>query len=35
VADIIASHIALPIGDKQSLLATLDPVARGCSRSTP
>jgi ATP-dependent Lon protease len=28
VADIIASHIALPIGDKQSLLATLDPVAR-------
>ncbi|MGO8908214.1 MAG: LON peptidase substrate-binding domain-containing protein [Bradyrhizobium sp.] len=28
VADIIASYMALPIGDKQSLLATLDPVAR-------
>ena len=28
VADIIASYLALPIGDKQSLLATVDPVAR-------
>ena len=28
VADIIAARIALPIGDKQSLLATLDPVLR-------
>ncbi len=28
VADIIAMHVALPISDKQSLLATLDPVAR-------
>jgi ATP-dependent Lon protease len=28
VADIIASYLALPISDKQSLLATLDPVAR-------
>ena len=28
VADIIASYISLPISDKQSLLATLDPVAR-------
>jgi ATP-dependent Lon protease len=28
VADIIGSYLALPISDKQSLLATLDPVAR-------
>lgn len=28
VADIISTHITLPIGLKQSLLATLDPVAR-------
>jgi ATP-dependent Lon protease len=28
VADIIAARIALPISDKQSLLATLDPVLR-------
>jgi len=28
VADIISAHMILPIGDKQSLLATLDPVAR-------
>jgi ATP-dependent Lon protease len=28
VADIIARHMALPISDRQSLLATLDPVAR-------
>jgi ATP-dependent Lon protease len=28
VADIIASYMPLPISDKQSLLATLDPVAR-------
>ena len=28
VADIIASYMRLPISDKQSLLATLDPVAR-------
>ena len=28
VADIIASYMPLPFGDKQSLLATLDPVAR-------
>jgi ATP-dependent Lon protease len=28
VADIISTHMALPIEDKQSLLATLDPVAR-------
>ena len=28
VADVIASHMVLPISDKQSLLATLDPVAR-------
>jgi ATP-dependent Lon protease len=28
VADIIASYMVLPIGDKQRLLATLDPVAR-------
>jgi ATP-dependent Lon protease len=28
VADIIATRMVLPIGDKQSLLATLDPVAR-------
>jgi ATP-dependent Lon protease len=28
VADIISTYMALPISDKQSLLATLDPVAR-------
>jgi ATP-dependent Lon protease len=28
VADIIAPYLPLPIGDRQSLLATLDPVAR-------
>jgi ATP-dependent Lon protease len=28
VADIIASYLPLPISDRQSLLATLDPVAR-------
>jgi ATP-dependent Lon protease len=28
VADIISAYVPLPIGDKQSLLATLDPVAR-------
>jgi ATP-dependent Lon protease len=28
VADVISAYLALPIGDKQSLLATLDPVAR-------
>jgi ATP-dependent Lon protease len=28
VADIISSHMVLPIGDKQRLLATLDPVMR-------
>ena len=28
VADIISTYMILPIGDKQSLLATLDPVAR-------
>jgi ATP-dependent Lon protease len=28
VADIICTYLALPIGDKQSLLATLDPVVR-------
>jgi ATP-dependent Lon protease len=28
VADIIASYLPLPIGDKQNLLATLDPVSR-------
>ena len=28
VADVISQHMALPINDKQSLLATLDPVAR-------
>ncbi|GLR86285.1 LON peptidase substrate-binding domain-containing protein [Bradyrhizobium iriomotense] len=28
VADIIATRLRLPMGDKQSLLATLDPVAR-------
>jgi ATP-dependent Lon protease len=28
VADIVASYLPLAIGDKQSLLATLDPVAR-------
>ena len=28
VADIISTHMILPIGGKQSLLATLDPVAR-------
>jgi ATP-dependent Lon protease len=28
VADIIATHMMLPIGDKQNLLATLDPVMR-------
>jgi ATP-dependent Lon protease len=28
VADLIAPYLPLPIGDRQSLLATLDPVAR-------
>jgi hypothetical protein len=28
VADIIITHVAAPLGDKQELLATLDPVAR-------
>jgi ATP-dependent Lon protease len=28
VADVIATHVTLPISDKQSLLAILDPVAR-------
>jgi ATP-dependent Lon protease len=28
VADVIASHMALPVRDRQELLATLDPVAR-------
>jgi ATP-dependent Lon protease len=28
VADIISAHLALPIGDRQRLLATLDPVMR-------
>jgi ATP-dependent Lon protease len=28
VADVISSHMTLPIGEKQSLLATLDPVIR-------
>jgi len=28
IADVIAMYVALPITDKQSLLATLDPVAR-------
>jgi ATP-dependent Lon protease len=28
VADVIATYVTLPISDKQSLLATLDPVAR-------
>jgi len=28
VADVISSHMVLPLGDKQSLLATFDPVAR-------
>jgi ATP-dependent Lon protease len=28
IADIIAAHVALPVNDKQSLLATLDPMAR-------
>jgi ATP-dependent Lon protease len=28
VADLIAAHMILPIGDKQELLATLDPVKR-------
>ncbi len=28
VADVIAAHMTLRIGDKQSLLATIDPVAR-------
>ena len=28
VADVISAYLALPIRDKQGLLATLDPVAR-------
>jgi ATP-dependent Lon protease len=28
VADVISAYLALPISDKQSLLATLDPVTR-------
>ena len=28
IADIICTHVAAPLGDKQELLATLDPVAR-------
>jgi ATP-dependent Lon protease len=28
VADVIAAYVVLPIGDKQNLLATLDPVTR-------
>jgi ATP-dependent Lon protease len=28
VADVIASHMALPVRGRQELLATLDPVAR-------
>jgi len=28
VADIISAYVKLPLGDKQGLLATLDPVAR-------
>jgi ATP-dependent Lon protease len=28
VADVIAAHIVLPMSDRQSLLATIDPVAR-------
>jgi ATP-dependent Lon protease len=28
IADIICPHLVLPLKDKQSLLATLDPVAR-------
>jgi ATP-dependent Lon protease len=28
VADVISAYVVLPIGDKQSLLATLDPVVR-------
>jgi ATP-dependent Lon protease len=28
VADIISQHMALPIPDRQDLLATLDPVVR-------